>query len=157
MKGQVLRRIAFSAVFLLLVTTGCNTLEPKRGEPLDPIHASLEDVRMAMPGKPNTAAYQFDLQQRIQASWEEEFRIMRNEHVRVGNHRALSLTVVVFADGHIGVRDPEVRRLRRQEPLLADVVLRALIPVSEHPVPFPAEVVQEAGPSFVYRAHAGIR
>lgn len=157
MKANALRRIAFWGASLLLATTGCNTPESKRTELLDPIHSSLEDVQMAMPGKPNTAAYQFDLQRRIQASWEEEFRIMLNEHVRIGNYRTVSLTVVVSADGHIGVREPEVRRLRRQEPLLADAVLRTLIRVSEHPVPFPADVVQEVGPSFVYRAHAGIR
>jgi hypothetical protein len=109
-----------------------------------------------MPGKPNAAAYRFNLSRRIQAAFEEELRFAHNERIHVGKYHAISLRILVSKDGHIGVSEPEVRRLRRQETILAELVLRTLIHVTEHPEPFQPELVQEVGSKIVFSAHVYI-
>jgi len=136
---------------VLLALAGCavSATQPE----IDMATETLSDLQKAYPGAPEFARYLYRFQRRIDQGFFEEMGSWHHSGgAAPGSRHSFSILVVVLADGRIGADDKDLKRSRKEEPVLTEVALRALGGISDHPEAFSAELVREIGRSFRYRA-----
>lgn len=124
------------------------------GPPTIDIRRANEATYLAAdPGNPARALYQHELQKRIDAAFAREvFAAQVGEGLAVAPGRRVLLRVKVLPDGRLAADTEELKVRLAAEPILARVMLRALLEVSERPKPFPETVRATTPGGFDYEA-----
>ena len=143
--------VVSAAIALMLVLAACASTGGSSG-PSDARGDTLSDYQKRLPAKPALAAYEFQLQQRIDNAFATQYWNFHNANTSRGSQNTFGFDVLVRADGRMAPDENDVRRSKREEPVLTGLAVQALMKVNADPVPFPADLTKEVGSTFRYHA-----